>query len=148
MSKIMRTTRMVGLVLGGVVAMISMMAVAGLVTDNFLVRVLVAAIVVIGMPAFLSDRLLKKVPGGLSLVGDVFAIIMLAIAIAVVGSEFGTRRMLTDEGDRYARSGSTAMARVVYFLAGVSPVFPTDKGSAPTGSTPGPSSTSLDAGKK
>jgi len=136
MIKLMRITRIVGILLGGFVAMVGVMALVGLATDAFLVRLLVALVLVVGLPAFLADRMLKRtnMGGGLAMVADVFAIILLGIALLVVAADTMTRGLLAREGDRYARSGSRAMARVVYFVAGVSPVFPSDVTPAAAGS--------------
>jgi hypothetical protein len=108
------------------------MSVVGLVTDNFLARLVVGLVVVIGLPAFLADRLLKrtKMGGGIAMVVDVFAIVLLAIAMLLVGADVISEPLLRKEGDRYARSGSFVMARVVYYLAGRSPIFPHEKGNA------------------
>lgn len=129
MLRLMRITRVIGIVSGGFVTLVGLMALVGLVTDSFLVRLVVGLVLAIALPAFLSDRLLKRMSmgGGLSMVADVFAIVLLGVALAFVAAEAITRPLLVREGDRYARSGSSGMARVVYFLAGVSPVFPGDK---------------------
>jgi len=150
MRRIMRVTRVLGILLGGLVSLVGVMALVGLVTDNFLARILVGLIVVIGLPAFLADRLLKRtnMGGGLAMVADVFAIILLGVALILVAADAITKGLLAREGDRYARSGSTGMARVVYFLAGVSPVFPSEKpGAAPgaSGSASGSASASASA---
>ena len=147
MLRLMRITRTIGVVLGGFVTLVGMMSLVGLVTDNFWVRLLVALIVVVGLPAFLSDRVLKrtKLGGGLGMVGDIFAIVLLGIALLLVGVDFASKPLLVREGDRYARSGSRTMARVVYFLGGVSPVFPEEKGAAPAGSGAAPASASASA---
>lgn len=148
MRTIMRVTRVIGILLGGLVSLVGVMALVGLVTDSFLVRILVGLVVVVGLPAFLSDRLLKRtnMGGGLAMVADVFAIILLGVALVLVAADAITKGLLSREGDRYARSGSTGMARVVYFLAGVSPVFPSEKpGAAPGGSASASGSASAPA---
>lgn len=136
MVRLMRVTRIVGIVLGGFVTLVGMMAVVGFATDNFWVRLVVGLLVVVGLPAFVSDRFLKRtnLGGGLSMVADVFAIILLGIALVLVAVDAVSRPILVREGDRYARSGSRVMARTVYFLGGVSPTFPEDKAAAPAGS--------------
>lgn len=136
MVRLMRVTRVVGVLLGGLVTLVGFMSLVGLVTDNLVARLLVALVLSIGLPAFLADRLLKRanMGGGLGMVADVFAIMLLALALALVSLDFVTKPMLSREGDRYARSGSTALAHVVYFLAGVSPVFPGEKAAAASAS--------------
>ncbi|GEM_PF-1190895 len=135
MTRIMRITRVVGILLGGSVTLVGAMSLVGLVTDSFWVRLVVALVLVVGFPAFVSDRFFKrtKMTGGAAMVADVFAIVLLGVALVLVTVDFVSRPLLVREGDRYARSGSRAMARVVYFLGGVSPVFPEEKES-PAGS--------------
>ena len=139
MLRLMRITRTIGVLFGGFVTLVGMMSLVGFVIDNFWVRLLVALVVVVGLPAFVSDRLLKrtKLGGGLGMVGDIFAIVLLGIALVLVAADFASKPLLVREGDRYARSGSRTMARVVYFLGGVSPVFPEEKAPAPAGTGSG-----------
>lgn len=145
MRRLMRLIRTLGLLFGGLVALVGVMSIVGLVTDNFWLRLLVGLVVVVGVPAFVSDRLLKRTGlGGLSLVGDVFAIVLLGIALAVVSSSFVSKPLLVREGDRYARAGSRTTARAVYFLAGVSPTFPDEKTASPASSASAPAG--VDAG--
>ncbi len=148
MLKIMRVVRGVGIVLGGFVTLVGFMSIVGLITDNFWVRLLVALVVVIGIPAFVTERLLRKLKGGgLGFVTDIFAIVLLLFALLLVAADFMSKPLFVREGDRYARSGSKTMARLVYYLGGVSPTFPEEgapsgsasasasaSGSAPTGS--------------
>jgi len=136
MLRLMRITRAIGILLGGVVTLVAMMSLVGFVTDNFWVRLAVAVVIVVGLPAFVSDRLLKRtrLGGGTGMVVDIFAIVLLGVALVLVAADFASKPLLVREGDRYARSGSRAMARFVYFLGGVSPVFPDEKGAAPAGS--------------
>ena len=129
MRRLMRITRGIGIALGGFVSLVGMMALVGLVTDNFLIRLLAGLVLIVVLPALLADRLLKRtnLGGGLGMVADIFAILLLGLALFLIGADSVTRGLFTREGDRYARSGSTGMARVAYFFAGVSPVFPADK---------------------
>jgi hypothetical protein len=147
MLRVMRISRVVGVVLGGFVTLVGMMSLVGFVTDNFWVRLIVALIVVVGLPAFVSDRLLKraKLGGGLGMVTDVFAIVLLAAALVLVAVDVVSKPLLVREGDRYARSGSRMMARIAYFLGGVSPVFPEEKAAAPAGSGSASASASASA---
>lgn len=129
----MRLTRMAGIFLGGFVTLVGAMSVVGLVVEALWVRLVVALILVLGFPAFVSDRFLKrsKLAGGAVTIADAFAIVLLGVALVLVTVDFASRPLLVREGDRYARSGSRAMARIVYFLGGVSPVFPDEKSVAP-----------------
>lgn len=141
MRRIMRATAAVGIALGGFITLVAVMGVVGLAVENIWARLVVGLLVVVGLPAFLADRLLKRsestlaTRGGLGMVADVFAIVLLGIALMLVGADAMTSSLFAHEGDLYAKHGSTAMARAVYFVAGVSPVFPGDKPSAkPNGS--------------
>src|SRR6516162_3104082 len=111
MLRIMRGARAIGILLGGFVTLVTLMAMVGVATDNFIVRLVAGLVLVIGFPGLLADRLLKRtnLAGGLGLVGDVFAIVLLATAMVIVTMEVATKPLLTREGDRYARSGSTFM---------------------------------------
>lgn len=134
--RLMRGMRAVGIVFGGFITLVGMMAVVGSITKNFWVRLVLALVVVVGIPAFAADRLLKrtKLGGGLGMVADIFAIVLLAIALFFVGVEVVGRPLFRNEGDRYAASGARGMARAAYFLGGVSPTFPDEKSAAPAGS--------------
>ncbi|MBX3221025.1 MAG: hypothetical protein KF795_10945 [Labilithrix sp.] len=136
MLRLMRIVRLFGVLLGGLVTLVGAMSLVGFVTDAFWARLVVALIVVVGLSAFVSVRVLKrtKLGGGLSTATDIFAIVLLAIALVLVSADFASKPLLVREGDRYARAGSRTMARVVYFLGGVSPVFPAEAGAAPAGS--------------
>jgi hypothetical protein len=137
MLRLMRGARTIGILLGGFVTLVGMMSVVGFATDNFWARLLVALVVVVGFPAFISDRLLKrtKLGGGAAMVVDIFAIVLLGIALLLVAADFMSKPLLVSEGDRYAKSGSRTMARLSYFLGGVSPVFPEERAAtAPAGS--------------
>ncbi|MBX3263106.1 MAG: hypothetical protein KIS78_30140 [Labilithrix sp.] len=148
MLRLMRIARLVGLLLGGFVTLVGAMSLVGFITDSFWVRLVVALVVVVGFPAFVSDRVLKRTSlgGGLAMVTDIFAIVLLSVALVLVAADFASKPLLVREGDRYARSGSRAMARVVYFLGGVSPVFPEEGGPAPAGSGSAPASASSPPG--
>jgi hypothetical protein len=137
MRKLMLVNRLVGIFLGGFVTLVGVMAVVGLAIDSVWVRLLVGLVVVIGLPAFLADRLLRRTEGagGLGLIADIFAIVLLGIALMLVAADAVTKSLLRHEGDLYAQSGSTFMARTVYFLAGVSPVFPSEKAGAKPGAS-------------
>lgn len=142
MRRLMRMTRAVGVLFGGTVTLVGLMSVVGVVTDVYWLRLVVALVVGVGIPAFVTDRLLKRtgIRGGLTMVADVFAIVLLGAALVLVSVDVVSKPLLVREGDRYAMTGSRAMARFVYFLGGVTPVFPDTKSPAPTGSS-GASST-------
>jgi hypothetical protein len=129
MLRLIRIARGVGLLIGGLITLVGVMGIVGLVTGNFLARLLVALVLVIGIPALATDRLLKRTKArGLGLVGDVFAIVLLGLALFFVGLEFLSKPLFVGEGDHYARSGSRGMSRFAYWLGGVTPVFPEERG--------------------
>ena len=141
MRRLMRINAGVGIALGGFVSLVAVMAVVGLAVDNVWARLVVGLLVVVGLPAFLADRMLKRsdstlaTRGGLGRVADVFAIVLLGGALMLVAADSVTSSLFRHEGDLYAKHGSTTMARAVYFVAGVSPVFPAERPStAPGGS--------------
>jgi hypothetical protein len=129
MLRLIRIARGIGLFIGGLVTLVGVMGIVGLVTGNFLARLLVALVLVLGVPALATDRLLRRTKArGLGLVGDVFAIVLLGLALFFVGMEFLSKPLFVGEGDHYARSGSRGMARFAYWLGGVTPVFPEERG--------------------
>jgi hypothetical protein len=141
MRRLMRITAGIGIALGGFVTIVAVMGVVGLAVDNIWARLVVGLVVVVGLPAFLADRMLKRsdstlaTRGGLGTVADVFAIVLLGAALMLIAADSMTSSLYRHEGDLYAKHGSTTMARAVYFVAGVSPVFPTEKPAvAPGGS--------------
>lgn len=151
MRRLMRINRAIGILFGGFVTLVGVMAIVGLATENLWIRLLVGLVAIIGLPAFLADRVLKRTEGagGLGLIADIFAIVLLGIALIIVAADAVTKSLLRHEGDLYAQSGSSFMARTVYFLAGVSPVFPSEKvGTKPSGSASASASAAGSAGGK
>ena len=147
MRRLMRIVTAIGIVLGGFVTLVGVMAVVGLAIENIWARLIVGLLLVVGLPAVLADRLLKRssstlaTKGGLGMVANVFAIVLLGAALMLVAADAVTQSLLRHEGDLHAKHGSTTMARLVYFVAGVSPVFPGDKpavkaGGSASASTP------------
>jgi hypothetical protein len=130
MRRIIRATCAAGILLGGTVSLFGFMGIVGLVTDNLIARLSVALVLVVCVPAFVAERLLKRfestlaTKAGLGVVADAFAIVLLALSLGFVAADGLTKRFLVLEGDRYARTGPESLARLVYFVAGVSPVFP------------------------
>lgn len=147
----MRITRGIGLVFGGTVTLIAVMGLVGLVTSSILARFLVALLLVIGIPALITDRLLKRLKSGanLGVVFNAFTIILLGFALALVSLEFLSWPLFVGEGDHYARSGSRGMARFAYWLGGVSPVFPEERGlPAQAGADAGAADAGADGGQR
>ena len=156
MLRLIRIARGIGLLIGGLVTLVGVMGIVGLVTGNFLARLLVALVLVIGIPALATDRLLKRTKArGLGLVGDVFAIVLLALALFFVGLPFMSKPLFVGEGDHYARSGSRGLSKFAYWLGGVTPVFPEERGlprmagsGSPAGSASAAPSASASGGAK
>jgi hypothetical protein len=153
MRRLMRINAAVGIALGGFVSLVAVMAVVGLAVDNIWARLVVGVLVVAGLPAFLADRMLKRsdstlaTRGGLGMVADVFAIVLLGGALMLVAADSVSSSLFRHEADLYAKHGSTTMARAVYFVAGVSPVFPSERPAAAAGGTAS-ASAGADAGPK
>ena len=149
MRRLMRIATAIGIALGGFISLVAVMAVVGLVVDNIWARLVVGLLLVVGLPSFLADRMLKRsdstlaTRGGIGMVADVFAIVLLGAALMLIAADSVTSSLFRHEADLYAKHGSTTMARAVYFVAGVSPVFPGEK---PAAATSGSSSSSASAG--
>lgn len=131
LTKLMRTVTAVAVAVGGFVSLVGVMGAVGFITENVWVRLIVGVTVVVATPAILADRLLKRANatlatrGGLGTVANVFAIVLLGFALTLVSADGLTKGLFAREGDRYARSGSSLMARAVYFIGSESPVFTT-----------------------
>jgi S1-C subfamily serine protease len=107
-------------VVGLPAAMLAGMAVVGAFTDNGYVRFLVAAVVVVGVPLAIGDRLLPAGgTGGWGIVTDVCAVSWMAITCGFAAAGGATRPLLAREGDRLVSSGHGTVARGAYLLAGV-----------------------------
>ena len=139
MRKVIAVTRAIGILLGGSITLIGAMGLVGLAVDGVLVRLVAALVLVVGIPAFVSDRLLKRFAGGLGMVGDAFAVVWLGIALALVAVEPVAHKLFVSEGARSALRVVVALARVGYFLGGARPVFPEERG-LPSQVGPGASS--------
>jgi hypothetical protein len=122
----------VAIVVGGLLSLVSLMALVGVLTGSGVVRLAIALVVALGVPAFVVDRALPKkdttkVPG---LATDVFALTLLGFGFIFCGpAQPLTKRLLVAEGDRLAASGFGALARVAYGFGGVRPEFSAENGS-------------------
>lgn len=118
-----RWARVVALGGGLLVALLGLSAALGFVTDILVVRAVVALIVLVGLPLFVSDKVLSrmKAPGDkVGVVLDVFGVFWVALAWLFVAA---VPKVLVAEGDRQTRQGTIWLARAAYFLGGVSPTF-------------------------
>lgn len=114
--------KVVALIVGAVGTLVSCMALVGLVVENGWVRLGVALVVAIGLPALVSDRLLPDddFESAKGLPSDVFASIWLAIPVVfAIALGTMTRNVLAKEGDRLTASGAGSLARVAYLLGGI-----------------------------
>lgn len=121
--------RLAATLFGGLISFLGLMALVGGITDSFVARFVGALAVVIVLPAVIAERVLRRAgeKADLMLVIDVFAVVLMGLALFFVGAEAVTRPLLAHEGDRYARGGARVMARALYFLGGVAPTFPEEK---------------------
>ncbi len=129
-----RWIRGVVLVLGFVTALLGLTATFGFATDNLTVRVLVALVLLVGLPLFLADKLLARLKAPSDRVGvalDVFGVLWVALAWLFVAA---VPRVLINEGDRQTRAGTLWLARTAYALGGVTPTFRTERTLAPPAS--------------
>jgi S1-C subfamily serine protease len=113
--------KLAAFVVGLPAALLTGMALVGAVTDNGYARVLVSAVLVIGLPLAVADRLLPshdptKARG---LVSDVCAVTWMILTCAGVAAGSATRPLFTREGDRLVASGHGDVARAAYLLAGL-----------------------------
>ncbi|MDB4996155.1 MAG: uncharacterized protein JWM74_3587 [Myxococcaceae bacterium] len=151
----------IAIVVGGFGTMVAFMSLVGIVTGNGYARLVIAALLSIGIPAFLTDRFLPKEDPlrALGLPTDVFALFYLGFTfLYVVLCHAGTKSLLVREADRERQAAWVMPARVVYFFAATYPVpapasaTPAGKAStapsmsaapsAPTPSAPAPSAPS------
>jgi serine protease Do len=115
----------IAILVGGFGTMVAFMSLVGVVTGNGYVRLVVAALLTIGIPAFLADRLLPKDDPlrAIGLPTDVVALFFLGLTfLYVVLLHAGTQSLLLREADRERLAGWVAPSRVVYFFAATYPV--------------------------
>lgn len=143
-----RIVRGLALAVGAFVAIVGWMSIIGLVLDNGIVRFVLALLPTAGLGLLLVDRVLKRFNvddrGGAMV--DVYAVFFMVQALLFVVLGGITHGAFTKEGDRYAKSGSRGMARVVYVLGGKNPSFPEDGSDMPAAAPSGSASAS-DAGR-
>jgi serine protease Do len=115
---------------GGVfITVVSLMAVAGLVTDNGWARAGIATAVALVVPLFLVERVLARVsPDKIKgVTTDVLALVYVAFSLVFVGVAHATSRpMLQDEGQRLEGAGMPRLAKAAYLLAGGRPAAPVE----------------------
>lgn len=120
-------------------ALLGLSSAFGAVTDIFVLRAIVALVLLVGLPLFASDKILSRMKSPndkLAVVLDVFGLFWMTLAWLFVAA---LPKVFVAEGDRQTRAGSTTLAKTVYFLGGVSPTFRTERSlvPAPSASAPG-----------
>ncbi len=121
---------------GFAVTVLSLMAVVGALTANGWVRVIVAIVVALAIPALIADRLRPKDDpiGALGLPSDIYAVFLLGLAVAFLAVP-RMRPLLLREADRETTGGAATVARMTYFLAGVRPTNTVEESPSPTASS-------------
>ncbi len=113
--------KLIALVAGAFISVVSLMSVIGNYTDNGWARGGIAVLLALIVPLIFAEGALAKVaPSKVrGVTTDVLAICYLGFALAFVGVAHAyTKPMLETEGHRLAQSGMNRMARAAYFLAG------------------------------
>jgi serine protease Do len=116
--------KVLALVVGAFITVVSLMAIVGLYIDIGWVRAAIALVVTLVLPLFLVERVLARLePDQMKgVASDVLAVVYMAFAIVFVGIAHGSSRpILQDEGLRFERAGMTRLAKASYLLAGGSP---------------------------
>jgi hypothetical protein len=115
----------IAIVVGGFGTMVAFMSLVGIVTGNGYARLVIAALLSIGIPAFLTDRFLPKEDPlrAIGLPTDVFALFYVGFTfLYVVLCHSGTKSLLVREADREREAAWVVPARVVYFFGATYPV--------------------------
>jgi len=131
--------KVLALVGGAFIAVVSLMALAGLYTDSGWARAAIAIAVVFGLPLLFVEQILARLaPDKLKgVTTDVLALVYAGFALAFVGvAHASARPLLQDEGQRLERAGMPRMARAAFFLAGGSPGAPLPEAPRPPGPAP------------
>jgi len=113
--------KIIALVGGACVTVVSLMSIIGNYTDNGWARGGIALLVAVIVPLIFAEGALAKVaPNKVKgVTSDILAVSYLGFALAFVGiAHTVTKPMLETEGQRLAGSGMKRMARAAYFLAG------------------------------
>ncbi len=113
--------KVLALVGGACVTVLSLMSIIGNYTDNGWARGGIALLVAVIVPLIFAEGALAKVaPNKVKgVTSDVLAVCYLGFALVFVGVAHSyTKPMLETEGQRLASSGMKRMSRAAYFLAG------------------------------
>lgn len=122
-------TKTLAILIGLPLTVLSLMSLIGLFTDNFWIRLIPALVLALGVPLFLVDRLLpdNEQAAARGLPTDVLAVVWLGFGVIFIGlAQPLTSSLIIAEGDRYAASDSTTIARMTYWMGGASPIASTE----------------------
>ena len=121
MSIVRGVAKLIALLGGAVITVVSLMALVGVHTDNGWARAGIAIVVALAVPLFVVERILArlapdKVKG---VTTDALAVIYLGFSLAFVGVAHGfARPRLAAEAHRLDGAGIASLARLTEFLAG------------------------------
>ncbi|HEY6725672.1 MAG TPA: trypsin-like peptidase domain-containing protein [Polyangiaceae bacterium] len=138
--------KVLALLVGGALSLVSLMAAVGLVVESGWVRAIAAVLALLIVPAVIVDRLLPEnaTPGAKGLPTDVFALTWLGLGVLFcVGLQNVARPALVTEAERLTRAGYVRLAGLAYFTAGVAPASeaaPASQAAAPAKSATPPAS--------
>lgn len=121
---LVKTLSLVG---GGTFTFLGLMGISGLLVQTGWIRIIVAILIMLVIPAVIVDRVLPESTDAKAkgLTTDVFSLAWLGAALLlVVPLHAWTKEPLRQEGDRLRKSGYVRSARVAYLLAGVQPKPP------------------------
>jgi serine protease Do len=128
------------IIIGFGLTMISLMAIVGLLTDSFWARAGVSALVAIGLPLLITDRLLPEddATAGRGLFTDVLAILWLGFGLVWMGVGINfTHGMLQAEADRLGEQGMGWASGGVEWLIGPAPSARAERSAVAAGDAAG-----------
>jgi V8-like Glu-specific endopeptidase len=109
----------IALFIGGLLTIISLMAILGLFIGNGWAQLGIALVVALGIPALIADRVLpsdaKKSDG---VVSDVYSLIWVGFALLFVGLSSVTGNMLRDKAADFHKNDKTNLAALTMWVAG------------------------------
>lgn len=112
------------IVIGFVLTMISLMAIVGLIADSLWIRLGASAVVALGVPLIITDRLLPEgdATAGRGIFTDVLAVLWLGFGLVWMGVAINfTHGMLQAEADRLDEQKMAWAAHGVEWLIGPAP---------------------------
>jgi S1-C subfamily serine protease len=119
--------KVLALVGGAFITVVSLMALAGSFVELGWLRAAIAIVVALFVPLLISEQVLARLAPeqAKGVTTDVLAFVYMTFALVFVGvAHASSRPLLQDEGRRLERAGMPRMARAAYLLAGGSPGAP------------------------